>query len=96
LLFTLVSCAGHGQRVIVVDQTGKPVVGATVVPVAPSINGAPTLTDSAGEAKLDTSVGGQPPRWISVHKAGFVGVDAPIPASWPLRVALTPVPAVIE
>ncbi len=81
---------------MVVDQVGKPVVGATVTPVALSINGAPTLTNSAGEAELDTSVGGQPPRWISVHKAGFVGVEAPMPSTWPLRVALTPVPAVIE
>jgi hypothetical protein len=99
LVFTaftaLAGCAGQSE-VVVVDPTGTPVQGATVTPLAMSVNGAPVLTNAAGEAHVDLRAGGQPTRWVLVAKAGFVDAQAALAAKGPLRVTLTPVPAVIE
>lgn len=86
---TLIGC---NQRVQVVDPAGKPVQGAQVAPVTPSITGTPATTDAKGETSVSLSIRTQKTQWVSVSKTGFASQQVPIPASWPLKVVLQPVP----
>lgn len=68
-LLLMASCAAD---VLVVDEAGAPVEGATVTPIAPSANGTPVVTDHEGRADLPRGIF----RWeaVAVQKTGYEGI----------------------
>jgi hypothetical protein len=91
-LFLLLALTSFGcsPKVVVTDTAGKPVQGAAVTLVSPSMNSAATLTDANGEAPVPLSNSVQEIKWVSIKKAGYDPVQVDVPAQWPLRVTLAP------
>jgi hypothetical protein len=84
------SAAGCAGRVEIVSMSGEPIAGARVVPVTPSMNGSPALTDAGGKASVPRFIGGQGVAWIDVSKAGFEHQHVAVGSRWPVHVVLAP------
>ena len=83
--------AGCSSRVVeVVDPTGAPVAGAQVIGASPSMNTETTITNAKGQATVPDNIPGV--KRIQVSKPGLQPSHVEVPASWPLRVTLTPEP----
>ena len=67
-------------RVIVIDETGKPVIGAEISVQAYSYE---TTADGGSYAPIATI-----PKWIIVSKAGYNTARVEIPKAWPLAITL--------
>ncbi len=93
LAITLVSLivAGCSGRVLVIDGNGKPIEGAEVSAVAPSVGDVPVRTNERGEASVPLRVGLQDTEWVHVRKKGFQFQSVDVPSKWPLKVVLKPV-----
>lgn len=76
------------QIVIVVDQSGHPIAGASVEAVSLSINSEPALTNAKGEATLPMNIQGT--KWIRVEKEGYQSVHEDVPNNWPVKIVLQP------
>lgn len=59
-------------NVIVADTEGKPIQGASVEQITPSMNVGSKLTDKNGKVEVPTGLI-QKTAWISVTKAGYIG-----------------------
>jgi hypothetical protein len=75
----------------VTDIAGDPLPGAGVTSVSLSMAAGPNFTDAMGNAALPSNVQGG--RWIEVSKSGFQPVCLDVPATWPIRITLRPLPA---
>lgn len=80
-------CQSH-TVVLVTDHSGKPLVGAQVVAVSPSMNTGPNFTDSDGRATVPSNVQGI--QWLDISKDGFRPERLDVPSRWPLHVTLQP------
>jgi hypothetical protein len=87
LIAASLACAGCSGPVLVHDSAGKPIAGATVVPIGPLFRGVAATTDADGKALVGIHVSGKTER-VSVTKAGFNPVELPVPERWPLEVVL--------
>lgn len=88
-LCTALLLACQSADVVVLDDKGAPLAGATVEPVTPSINHPALTTNAKGEASFSASV--QKIETINVRKAGFkdqTGIK--VSGTKPLRVTLSP------
>ena len=81
---------GCSAYVRVVDEKGRPVEGAAVLPISPSMNGGKILTNADGEVALPFSV--QEWKWVEVSKRGYRRATVDISPSRPVKVVLTSEP----
>lgn len=86
-ILTLIGC-GKREVIKVVDPAGRPIAGANVEAVSPSMNAGPNITDGHGECVLPSNMQGV--QWVQISKAGFEAIQVDIPKTWPLCVTLKP------
>ena len=79
-------CGSTPPDVLVVDRSGAPIAGATVEPIAPSINYNGNPTDENGELNLPARV--QEVKWLNVSAPGFKKAHVDYTGAKPQRVVL--------
>ncbi len=77
---------GCGRSLLVIDESGLPVVGAVVVVLGFPTSSTPLITDEQGVAHLVHSV--QQPMSISIRKEGVGSTIIAYPSRWPVEVTL--------
>ncbi len=92
-LLALTGCSASFARqlVQVTDEEGRPVAGAAVRGISPSITGPAELTNEDGIA----AVSAPGSAWVSVSAAGYRSVQLDAPARWPLNVSLRREPSAV-
>ena len=69
----LLLLGGCQPDVIVKDEKGKPISGASVAPISLSINYKKVITDKKGHASIDFKV--QEVKWVTVSKEGYISSE---------------------
>lgn len=72
--------------VVVVDESGNPISGATIEPVSMSINYPKVMTYESGDAWIGEKV--QNVKWLKVSKKGYESAKVDFKGPKPVRVVL--------
>lgn len=85
-LFVL--AGGCAERTLIVqDEQERPVPGASVLVISPSISYGESHTDARGKLRLK-SFYAQDPQWLDIAKAGYEPIKIAFATEWPFTIVL--------
>jgi hypothetical protein len=76
LCLFIAGCSNQSVSIFVLDENGKPIEGAEVIPMSLGMNYPALLTDSNGMVKLPSVP--QEIKWVDVKKTGYQRLALPV------------------